>query len=82
MALGKAVVSTPQGAEGIDVKDKKDILLATSTTEFIESISYAIHNKKIVQTLGKNGPVLINRNYSWDIITKLLEKQYSNLLNQ
>ncbi len=38
MAMGKAVVSTTVGAEGLDVEHGKDILLADDPTSFAESV--------------------------------------------
>jgi glycosyltransferase involved in cell wall biosynthesis len=38
MAMGKAVVSTSVGAEGLDVEDGRDIMLADTTPSFADSI--------------------------------------------
>jgi glycosyltransferase involved in cell wall biosynthesis len=47
MAVGKAVVSTSVGAEGLDVHDGKDIILADDPTRFVEAIANLLRNGEI-----------------------------------
>lgn len=70
--LGKRIpiISTKIGAEGIDVEDGKDILLAENEQEFIASI-LKLKNSKLYSNIQSNGQILFKSRYSIDaVITK------------
>lgn len=54
MALGKAIISTEIGAEGIDFTDGENIMIANTINTFIEQISTCVANKEKCITLGSN----------------------------
>lgn len=58
------IVSTALGAEGIDVKDFKDIIIADSTEDFAKAIMLLLSDKKLSSKLAKNGLVLVEEQYS------------------
>ncbi len=59
MALGKAIVSTSLGAEGVPVTHGSDIMIADNAGEFIRCISLLVENQLLCQTLGTNAKKLI-----------------------
>jgi glycosyltransferase involved in cell wall biosynthesis len=74
MALGKAIVSTTIGAEGIDCTNEKDILLADSPAEFANQIVRCLQNPVLVSQLGQNARRLAEDEYdNTKIIFQLLE---------
>lgn len=74
MALGKAIVSTTIGAEGIDCTNDKDILLADSPAEFANQIVRCLQNPDLVSRLGQNARHLAEEEYdNTKIIFHLLE---------
>ena len=51
MALGKAMVSTPVGAEGIELKDSENILLADNPAAFAQNIIDLLENPEKRQSV-------------------------------
>jgi len=54
MALGKPIVSTSIGAEGLDVKDGEDILIADTAYLFAAKICELVENKELAKKLSMN----------------------------
>ena len=63
MALGKTIVSTPIGAEGIDVTDGKHLKIAKTSTEFITAISELAGDREKFMELGRNAVSFIHENF-------------------
>lgn len=66
MAIGKAVITTPVGVEGIDLSHKEHLLVADNKTEFIEYIRNLLDNPEEIIKLGTQGAKLIRENYNRD----------------
>ncbi|MFQ3549464.1 MAG: glycosyltransferase family 4 protein [Armatimonadota bacterium] len=81
LAMGLPVVSTSIGAEGIDIEDKKHILLANSNHEFADAVVKLLENKQFAKEIGDAGRKLVQEKYSWDIVGKKLIDLYNNLGN-
>lgn len=59
MALGKAVISTTIGAEGINYKDKENIMIADDTPSFVKAIKKLATNRELCNKIGNNARTLI-----------------------
>lgn len=80
MAMGKAVVATPIGAEGIEVTDGRDILLARNATEFVDHI-VALHDApQRIEEIGAQARNLVADHYSDARIVGELIAFYQRLL--
>ncbi len=79
MSMGKPIVSTVKGAEGISVKDKENILLADDNVNFAELIIKLFKKPTYSSLLGRNAKKVIDSNYSWSHNLDLLKKLYTNL---
>lgn len=64
MALGKVIISTTIGAEGIQVTNNKNILIADSPEEFAEAIIKCTSNEYFCNEIGLNAQKLIVEKYS------------------
>lgn len=80
MAMGKAVVSTPIGAEGISCTDGKDILLATSAQAFADHMIALAADASRAASLGRAARKLIERSYADRPIVQDLTAFYKRLL--
>jgi polysaccharide biosynthesis protein PslH len=80
MAMGKAVVSTPIGAEGIACTDGKDILLATTAQEFAEHLIALHGDAALAAAIGKAARKLVLRSYADAPIVEDLSAFYKRLL--
>jgi polysaccharide biosynthesis protein PslH len=70
MALGKTIISTSIGAEGILYDDGKNILIADSPEEFLMQIEKCIHNPGFAYEIGNNARELVANEYSYEAIGK------------
>jgi len=59
------VVSTSIGAEGLDVEDKKHILLANMTEDFADNCLLLLENKELKNTLTSQAFSLVKQKYSY-----------------
>lgn len=80
MALEKVIVSTSLGAEGIPVKDKKNILLANSREEFVEKINFVIADKKAFNAMSEQARIFVKENFdTFNLTNQLLSFYKQNL---
>lgn len=54
MALGKPIVTTDIGTEGIPTEDGHNIMIANSADQFVSSITRLINNRALFNEIGKN----------------------------
>jgi len=69
MAVGKAVVSTTVGAEGLDVHDGRDVILADTPDAFAESVIKLLKDVGARQRVGERAAALA-RQYGWPMIAE------------
>ncbi len=63
MAAGKAIISTPIGAEGILCKHNQNIILAEKAEEFASAIINLFKNPEKIEILGNNALQNVKNNY-------------------
>lgn len=76
LAMGKAVVSTNIGCEGLDVKPGKDVLVADTPQDFAGRVLRALQDEALRKQLGMNGRALVERLYSWEVIAGHLDQAF------
>jgi glycosyltransferase involved in cell wall biosynthesis len=74
MAMGKAIVSTSIGAEGIEYTHEKNIVIANDAEQFAESILTLFQNRDYRKKLEESAKLLVAEKYSWNIMAMKLEK--------
>jgi sugar transferase (PEP-CTERM/EpsH1 system associated) len=68
MAMGKAIVSTSIGAEGLPVSSGENILLADEAEDFARQVVTLLRNTAKREDLGWAARQLVERNYSWNSV--------------
>jgi len=68
MAIGKTIVSTSVGAEGINVTHGKNILIADSAKDFAKEVLKALADDEYCAELSKNAQDLIANEYDNDVV--------------
>ncbi|HWB64425.1 MAG TPA: glycosyltransferase family 4 protein, partial [Chitinophagales bacterium] len=63
MALGRAIVSTTVGAEGVDYTDGKDILIADEPKHFAQALLTVLNDSEKRRELGINAQQLVKDKY-------------------
>jgi glycosyltransferase involved in cell wall biosynthesis len=79
MALGKAVVSTTLGAEGLDVTHEHDILLADDGPGLAAQLARVLSDETLSRRLGEDARKLAVDRYSWRSAAERLARFYSRL---
>jgi glycosyltransferase involved in cell wall biosynthesis len=82
LAMGKAVVSTSVGGEGLQVKHGEDILVADSPKDFASHVLHLLEHETSRKQLGARGRALVERLYSWEVIGRHLEDGHSCALDR
>lgn len=77
MAMGKAIVSSPLGAQDIGCENGKHLIIADNEKEFAERVVELIGDERERRRLGKNARKFVEENYSWD---KKSEELYRAML--
>jgi sugar transferase (PEP-CTERM/EpsH1 system associated) len=80
MAAGVPVVSTTLGAEGLDVHDGEDILIADTDEQLSEKIISVIESKELRQRISTAGRALISERYDWSRLGANLFETYQQQL--
>jgi len=81
MALGKTVISTTIGAEGIEAKDGLHILIANTPEEFLMQISNCLQNTAFADSIGSHAQEMVIEKYENKAITTKLTLFYNTVLN-
>ena len=68
LAMGRAVVSTTVGAEGLDVVPDRHIVLADEPRAFAESVLRLLDDAKRCLDLAIEGRRLVEQHYGWDAL--------------
>lgn len=79
MALGKVIISTKIGAEGIDYTDRENILIANKKSEFIKQLNWIFKDINRIKTIGKNARLLVEKKYNNKTINSKLINFYKSL---
>ncbi|KAA3647818.1 MAG: glycosyltransferase [Chloroflexi bacterium] len=79
MALGRPVVSTTVGAEGLAVEDGADILLADTPETFSQQVLRLLSDESLYKAVMKQGRKLVEEKYDWDPIAEKQLEVYEAL---
>lgn len=79
LSMGKAVVTTRIGAEGLDVVSGEHCLIADSPEEFSRCVAQLLDAPQRAAELGRNGRSLVVRQYDWSRLARILEQAWSEV---
>jgi glycosyltransferase involved in cell wall biosynthesis len=79
MAMGKAIVSTSVGCEGLNVTHGRNILIADGPQDFANQTIELLRSAKKRKDLEENA-IALARTYDWDLITYQQEFVYQEIL--
>ena len=81
LAMGKAIVSTTVGAEGLDLKDGEEIFIADEPTAFANAVIRLLTDSELRRRIGENGRARVERDYDWRSIGEKLHEVYANIVH-
>jgi len=76
MITATPVVATTLAAEGIDLRNGENVLIADTSTDLAAATIKLLKDPSLQQSLGFSGARLVRENYSWDTIAKELDYVY------
>lgn len=79
MAMGKPIVATRIGAEGLDVNDGEHILLGDTAEDFATQVVRALDDSALAQRLGLAARQRAEALYTWRDAVDRLERFYQDL---
>jgi len=79
-ALGKAVVSTSVGCEGLAAQHGRNILVADDPAAFAAAVERVLVDRTLRRELGRAARALVERVYAWDVVGAGLVDAYEALL--
>ena len=65
MAMEKPVISTTVGAEGLPVRDGKELMLADDPKAFADAVVRVLSDSTLATQLGKSAAELVRQNFGW-----------------
>lgn len=81
MAFGKAIVSTSVGAEGINIENGKNILIADSAADFSKAVIDLLTHPEKRKILEQNAQAFAEKEFDNQKVVAGLVKFYNTLLN-
>ncbi len=81
MALGKVVISTSLGLEGIPAKHRRQVLVADSPEEFIQQLRYCQQlPAEQLRQMGEEAQDFVHKHYDSQETVRALMKRYQELM--
>ena len=80
MAMGKAIVSTTLGAEGIEAVPGRDLIIQDEAAAFADAVSRLLADPGLAARIGKSARRLAVQRYSWIEAAQALEVFYRRIL--
>jgi sugar transferase (PEP-CTERM/EpsH1 system associated) len=81
LAMGKAVVSTSVGAEGLPLVAGQHFLAADDPVAFAQSVVKLLRDRETRERLGLAGRRLVEARYSWREVARRFESELSEAAN-
>jgi len=82
MAMGKAIVSTTLGAEGIEASRGRDILVADKPADFADAVNRLLAEPDLAARIGRSARRLAVERYGWSEAAQALEGFYRRILEK
>ena len=82
MAMGRAVVSTTIGAEGLPVTHGQNILIADHPREFADSVVRLLRDHELAAKLGGAARALVETQFSWKTVGSQFHAILENVVYQ
>ncbi len=79
LAMGKAIVSTSVGAEGLDLKNGEEIFIADEPKAFADAVTQLLTDPALRRRIGENGRARVEKDYDWRSIGEKLHRLYTEI---
>jgi GT2 family glycosyltransferase/glycosyltransferase involved in cell wall biosynthesis len=80
MAMGKAIVSTPAGINGLNLDPAVDVMVTSTATEMGQAIRSLIENPEERQSIERQARLTVARWFDWDVIAQRQKELFDELI--
>jgi polysaccharide biosynthesis protein PslH len=80
MMLGKTIITTSVGIEGIIHQNNENVLIADTPEEFYQAVVRCVNDRAFCETIGRNAHSNANTNYDNEVLTQKLVSFFTDLL--
>ncbi|MEK7518247.1 MAG: glycosyltransferase family 4 protein [Patescibacteria group bacterium] len=80
MASGVLVITTSLGNEGIDARDREEILIAGGSYDFGQKVIDILENEEEYERIVNKARKFIEKKYDWRIVVSKLEGVYESVM--
>lgn len=80
MAMGKTVISTTIGAEGIPYTNGKNLLIANTKEQFAEQVKKCLREPCFCRKIGEDGKILALEHYNLKMVASKMMEFYYKLI--
>lgn len=82
MSLARVVISTSIGLEGIDAKHRRDLFIADTPEQFVESIADCLRRGRKLERIGRAAAIRFHKKYDRRVLAERLLERYGKLLEE
>jgi cation diffusion facilitator CzcD-associated flavoprotein CzcO len=82
MAMGKAIVSTPAGINGLDLVPGKDVIVAGTGSAISQAILELFENPAKRHSLERQARWTVERGFDWDAVARQQLLLYEELIEE
>jgi glycosyltransferase involved in cell wall biosynthesis len=82
MMSGKAVVTTAQGAQGLDIKDGEHCLIANEAQTFAQACIQLLENTELRKHIAQNGQRYAESHFGNEAVSRVWHEFYATLIKQ
>ncbi len=80
MAMGKAIVSTPAGINGLDLESGAEAIVVSDPEEMAQAISRLLNSPEERRAIERRGRQTAEARYGWDAIAEEQKRLYRSLI--
>src|SRR5258708_7014130 len=80
MAMGKAIVTTPGGINGLDLNPGKDVIVTSTAAQMEQAIRTLIENHTERQSIEHQARLTVERWFDWDVIARTQKQLFDELI--
>ncbi len=82
LAMGRSVVTTRVGCEGLTTENEKNLLVCEQEEQFANAVVRLMQDTAFRQRLAKNGRQLVETQYSWNYIAQAVADIWQCLIEK
>ena len=82
MAMGKAIISTPAGINGLDLQAGRDVIVAQTGAEMAAAIHDLIDHPAEREAIERQARMTVERRFDWDGIAVQQKRMYQELMGR